>query len=90
MSRFPSCRNAISGYMIRHKVRPGIKGWAQINGFRGETDTVEKMKARIEHDLALLSDWSLFLDLSISARTTWLIAPPKLGEYGFGRAAFRR
>jgi putative colanic acid biosynthesis UDP-glucose lipid carrier transferase len=66
-------RNAISGYMIRHKVRPGITGWAQVNGFRGETDTVEKMKARIEHDLAYLSDWSLFLDLSILARTAWAV-----------------
>jgi len=66
-------RNVISGYMIRHKVRPGITGWAQVNGFRGETDTLEKMKARVEHDLAYVSNWSLLLDLSILARTAWAV-----------------
>jgi len=62
-------RKLVSGYMIRHKVRPGITGWAQVNGLRGETDTLEKMAARVEHDLAYLSDWSLALDLSILFRT---------------------
>jgi putative colanic acid biosynthesis UDP-glucose lipid carrier transferase len=62
-------RKLINGYMIRHKVRPGITGWAQVNGLRGETDTLEKMAARVEHDLAYLSDWSLALDLSILLRT---------------------
>jgi putative colanic acid biosynthesis UDP-glucose lipid carrier transferase len=66
-------RKLVSGYMIRHKVRPGITGWAQVNGLRGETDSVEKMKARIEHDLAYLSDWSLALDLVILARTPWAV-----------------
>ena len=64
-------RKLVNGYMIRHKVRPGITGWAQVNGLRGETDSVEKMRARIEHDLAYLSDWSLALDLLILARTPW-------------------
>ncbi len=56
-------RKLIDGYMVRHKVRPGITGWAQVNGFRGETDTVEKMKQRIEYDLTYLRNWSLRLDL---------------------------
>jgi putative colanic acid biosysnthesis UDP-glucose lipid carrier transferase len=47
-------RKVIKGYMIRHKVKPGITGWAQVNGLRGETDTVDKMEARIEYDLDYL------------------------------------
>jgi putative colanic acid biosysnthesis UDP-glucose lipid carrier transferase len=66
-------RKLINGYMIRHKVRPGITGWAQVNGLRGETKSVEKMRARIEHDLAYLSDWSLAFDLAILARTPWAV-----------------
>jgi putative colanic acid biosynthesis UDP-glucose lipid carrier transferase len=62
-------RKLIRGYMIRHKVRPGITGLAQVNGYRGETDTVEKMKARIEYDLAYLRNWSLVLDLQIILKT---------------------
>lgn len=62
-------RRLIKGYMIRHKVKPGITGWAQINGFRGETETVEKMKKRIEYDLDYLRHWSLSLDFWIVART---------------------
>ena len=55
----------IHGYMLRHKVKPGITGWAQVNGWRGETDTLEKMQKRVEHDLAYIRDWSLWLDLKI-------------------------
>jgi putative colanic acid biosynthesis UDP-glucose lipid carrier transferase len=62
-------RKLISGYMIRHKVRPGITGWAQVNGLRGETDSLEKMKARVEYDLTYLADWSLAFDFAIIART---------------------
>lgn len=62
-------RKLIRGYMIRHKVKPGITGLAQVNGWRGETDTVDKMKARIEHDLAYLRNWSLLLDLQIILKT---------------------
>ena len=58
-------RRLIHGYMLRHKVKPGITGWAQINGWRGETDTVEKMKARVEHDLYYIQNWSLWLDIRI-------------------------
>ena len=55
----------IENYMQRHKVKPGITGWAQINGFRGETDTFEKMEKRIEFDLYYIQHWSLFFDLKI-------------------------
>lgn len=62
-------RKLIKGYMLRHKVRPGITGWAQVNGLRGETDTLEKMKARVEFDLDYLRKWSLLLDCWIVLRT---------------------
>ena len=58
-------RSRIPGYMLRHKVKPGITGWAQINGWRGETDTLQKMQKRVEHDLAYISNWALLLDLKI-------------------------
>ena len=58
-------RQLISGYMLRHKVKPGITGWAQINGWRGETDTLDKMEKRIEFDLAYIRNWSLWLDMKI-------------------------
>jgi len=59
----------IPKYMLRHKVKPGITGWAQINGFRGITDTEEKMALRIEHDLWYIQNWSLWLDLKILLQT---------------------
>jgi len=62
-------RRLIRGYMIRHKVKPGITGLAQVNGLRGETDTLDKMRARIECDLAYLRHWSLLLDLQIVLKT---------------------
>lgn len=58
-------RQLIDGYMQRHKVKPGITGWAQINGLRGETDTIEKMRMRVEYDLYYINHWSLGLDLKI-------------------------
>jgi len=66
-------RKLIKSYMVRHKVRPGITGWAQVNGLRGETDTVEKMRARIEYDLDYLRHWSLKLDLAIIWRTVFVV-----------------
>jgi putative colanic acid biosynthesis UDP-glucose lipid carrier transferase len=66
-------RKLIDGYMVRHKVKPGVTGWAQVNGLRGETDTVDKMKRRIEYDLAYLRHWSLRLDLVIILKTTFLL-----------------
>ena len=58
-------REKIGLYMLRHKVKPGITGWAQINGWRGETETLEKMEKRIEFDLDYLRNWSIFLDIKI-------------------------
>jgi Undecaprenyl-phosphate glucose phosphotransferase len=66
-------RKLIRGYMIRHKVKPGITGLAQVNGLRGETDTVDKMKARIDYDLAYLRNWSLALDLQIILKTVVVV-----------------
>ncbi len=67
-------RKLIKGYMVRHKVKPGITGWAQVNGFRGETDTLEKMQGRIDYDLDYLRNWSLKLDLHIIFKTIRLVA----------------
>ena len=58
-------RGKIKGYMLRHKVKPGITGLAQINGFRGETDTLDKMQGRIRYDLEYIQSWSLMMDLKI-------------------------
>lgn len=66
-------RGMIKGYMIRHKVKPGITGWAQVNGSRGETDTVDKMKKRIELDLDYLRNWSLGLDIIIIFKTIYTV-----------------
>lgn len=66
-------RKLIAGYMLRHKVKPGITGWAQVNGLRGETETVEKMAARVQYDLDYMRNWSLSLDLLIIAKTVWLV-----------------
>ena len=62
-------RQQIPGYMLRHKVKPGITGWAQVNGYRGETDTLDKMEKRIAHDLEYIRGWSLWLDIRIIWRT---------------------
>lgn len=62
-------RRLIKAYMVRHKVKPGVTGWAQVNGYRGETDTLEKMQARVEYDLEYLRNWSIALDLQIIMRT---------------------
>lgn len=67
-------RKLIKGYMVRHKVKPGITGWAQVNGYRGETETVDKMEKRIEFDLEYLRNWSLGLDLWIIVKTVMVVA----------------
>ncbi|HEY6280514.1 MAG TPA: undecaprenyl-phosphate glucose phosphotransferase [Burkholderiales bacterium] len=66
-------RKLIKGYMLRHKVKPGITGWAQVNGYRGETETLDKMSGRIDYDLDYLRNWSLRLDLHIIAKTVWVV-----------------
>jgi putative colanic acid biosynthesis UDP-glucose lipid carrier transferase len=58
-------RSRISGYMLRHLVKPGITGWAQINGWRGETNTIYKMEKRVEFDLEYMREWTLWLDFKI-------------------------
>jgi putative colanic acid biosynthesis UDP-glucose lipid carrier transferase len=66
-------RKLIRGYMMRHKVRPGITGWAQVNGYRGETDTLDKMQRRVEFDLDYLRSWSVWLDLKIIWKTATMM-----------------
>ncbi len=61
--------DVVDGYFARHKVKPGITGWAQINGWRGETDTSEKIEKRVEHDLYYIENWSVFLDIYILFKT---------------------
>ncbi|WP_083851232.1 undecaprenyl-phosphate glucose phosphotransferase [Pusillimonas noertemannii] len=64
-------KDLVESYMKRHKVKPGITGWAQVNGYRGETDTLEKMQRRVEHDLWYIDNWSLSLDIKIIIRTLY-------------------
>jgi Undecaprenyl-phosphate glucose phosphotransferase len=59
----------VMGYFVRHRVKPGITGWAQVNGFRGETKTLEDIKARVQHDIYYVENWSLLFDLKILLRT---------------------
>ena len=70
-------RKLIKGYMVRHKVPPGITGLAQINGCRGETAKIEEMQARVEYDLEYLRNWSLSLDLRILVKTVLMLARDK-------------
>lgn len=58
-------RKIVDNYMIRHKIKPGITGWAQINGYRGETETVDKMEKRVRYDIQYMQNWSLWLDIKI-------------------------
>jgi Undecaprenyl-phosphate glucose phosphotransferase len=60
---------AVEAYSARHRVKPGITGWAQVNGYRGETDTLEKIEKRVEHDLEYIEHWSVWFDLYILFRT---------------------
>ncbi len=64
---------AVDGYFARHRVKPGITGWAQVNGWRGETDTHEKLQNRVEHDLFYIENWSVLFDLYILARTPFAL-----------------
>ncbi|SAK70677.1 sugar transferase [Caballeronia hypogeia] len=62
-------QKVVSGYIHRYRIKPGITGWAQVNGFRGETDRIEKMEGRVAHDLYYLGNWSFGLDMKIIAAT---------------------
>jgi Undecaprenyl-phosphate glucose phosphotransferase len=64
---------AVDGYFARHRVKPGITGWAQIHGWRGETDSHEKIQRRVEHDLYYIENWSILLDLYIVAQTPFAL-----------------
>lgn len=74
-------RKIIKGYMVRHKVRPGITGWAQVNGFRGETDTLDKMQSRIEYDIDYLRNWSAKLDIYIVLKTIAMLLRKEKNAY---------
>jgi undecaprenyl-phosphate galactose phosphotransferase/putative colanic acid biosynthesis UDP-glucose lipid carrier transferase len=67
----------IANYALRHNVKPGITGWAQVCGFRGETPTIELVLKRVEHDLWYIHNWSFWLDLTILARTIAVLINPK-------------
>ena len=64
-------RKIVNDYMVRHYVKPGVTGWAQVNGWRGPTDTVEQKEQRVKHDLWYIENWSLLLDLKIIFLTVW-------------------
>ena len=59
----------VDGYFARHRVKPGMTGWAQVNGWRGETDTPEKIQHRVEHDLYYIENWSILFHLRILSLT---------------------
>jgi Undecaprenyl-phosphate glucose phosphotransferase len=65
--------DVVDGYFARHRVKPGITGWAQVNGWRGETDTPEKIQKRVEHDLYYIENWSILLDVYILALTPFAL-----------------
>jgi Undecaprenyl-phosphate glucose phosphotransferase len=65
--------SVVDGYFGRHKVKPGITGWAQVNGWRGETDTPEKIQKRVEHDIYYIENWSLLLDVYILLKTPFAL-----------------
>ena len=71
-------RPLIKGYMMRHKVNPGITGLAQVLGYRGETKTLDAMEKRVEYDLEYLRNWSLSLDIRIILRTLRIVASDKM------------
>ena len=71
-------RPLIKGYMVRHKVNPGITGLAQVLGYRGETRTIDAMRKRVEYDLEYLRNWSLALDMRIIAKTVRIMLNDKM------------
>jgi lipopolysaccharide/colanic/teichoic acid biosynthesis glycosyltransferase len=68
---------AVEDYLRRHRVKPGMTGWAQVNGLRGEIDSVDKARARIEHDLFYIDHWSLWLDFKTLILTVPVILLPR-------------
>ena len=78
----------VDGYFARHRVKPGVTGWAQINGWRGETDTDEKIQQRVEHDLYYIENWSVLFDLYILVHDA--VPPAQHGERLLSVASRRR
>ena len=74
-------RHVIKNYMVRHYSKPGITGWAQINGYRGETLQTEAMEKRVEHDIWYLENWSVYLDIKIILRTTSQVLRGHINAY---------
>jgi putative colanic acid biosynthesis UDP-glucose lipid carrier transferase len=70
-------RGLVKGYMLRHKIKPGLTGWAQIHGFRGETDTIDKMEMRVQYDLEYLRTWTPMLDVYVILKTVKLVVSGK-------------
>ena len=70
-------QDVVQGYYARHRVKPGVKGWAQINGWRGETDTHDKIQSRVEYDLYYIDNWSVLLDLYVIALTPFSLLSAK-------------
>ncbi|MCC6296116.1 MAG: sugar transferase, partial [Pseudomonadales bacterium] len=66
-------KHRVEAYMWRHRVKPGITGWAQVHGYRGATDTLDKMESRVDHDLWYIDNWSLWLDLKIIVLTLFRV-----------------
>lgn len=66
-------RGKVAGYMLRHKVKPGITGLAQIYGFRGETEADDKMRDRLHYDIAYIQNWSIWQDIAIILKTPWAL-----------------
>ncbi len=64
-------QNSIDNYMLRHLIKPGITGWAQVNGWRGPTDTIDKIQKRFEHDLWYVENWTFWLDMKIILLTVF-------------------
>jgi lipopolysaccharide/colanic/teichoic acid biosynthesis glycosyltransferase len=62
-------QDVVQEYAVRHKIKPGITGWAQVHGWRGETDTEDKIKKRVEYDIYYMENWSILLDFEIMVRT---------------------
>ena len=75
------CADVVPNYSLRYSVKPGMTGWAQVNGWRGETDTEDKLRRRVEYDLHYISHWSLRLDLLLLLRTVPAMLFPSAGSY---------
>jgi len=65
--------DAVARYSARHRVKPGMTGWAQVNGWRGSTDTLQDIQKRVEFDIAYINNWSLLLDLKIILMTAFIL-----------------